>query len=322
MKPFVRVLIGTLPLLLAPSAAAQTYPTRAVRIIVPFVPAGPTDINARMVAQKLTEAWGQSFVVENRGGAGGVLGTELVARAAPDGYTLLGANQGPLTIAPSLNPKLPYDVLRQLTPVILVTNTTSVLTVHPSVPAKSVKDLIALAQARPAKLTYGTPGIGTVSHLTWEMFSHRAGVRLLHVPYKGSAQSTNDFLAGQIDLRSFATPAVLPRMKSGKARVIGINSLKRSPLMPEVPTVDESGLRGFESANWNGIMAPVGTPREIIMKLHDEIQRRVIKSELREQLIKDGYEISGLGPEEFAAFMKQETARWAKVIQTANVKIE
>ena len=322
MKPFVRVLIGTLPLLLAPSAAAQTYPTRAVRIIVPFVPAGPTDINARMVAQKLTEAWGQSFVVENRGGAGDVLGTELVARAAPDGYTLLGANPGPLTIAPSLNPKLPYDVLRQLTPVILVTNTTSVLTVHPSVPAKSVKDLIALAQARPAKLTYGTPGIGTVSHLTWEMFSHRAGVRLLHVPYKGSAQSTNDFLAGLIDLRSFATPAVLPLMKSGKARVIGINSLKRSPLMPEVPTVDESGLRGFESANWNGIMAPVGTPREIIMKLHDEIQRRVIKSELREQLIKDGYEISGLGPEEFAAFMKQETARWAKVIQTANVKIE
>ena len=322
MKPFVRVLIGTLPLLLAPSAAAQTYPTRAVRIIVPFVPAGPTDINARMVAQQLTEAWGQSFVVENRGGAGGVLGTELVARAAPDGYTLLGANPGPLTIAPSLNPKLPYDVLRQLTPVILVTNTTSVLTVHPSVPAKSVKDLIALAQARPAKLTYGTPGIGTVSHLTWEMFSHRAGVRLLHVPYKGSAQSTNDFLAGQIDLRSFATPAVLPLMKSGKARVIGINSLKRSPLMPEVPTVDESGLRGFESANWNGIMAPVGTPREIIMKLHDEIQRRVIKSELREQLIKDGYEISGLSPEEFAAFMKQETARWAKVIQTANVKIE
>ncbi|HTE16693.1 MAG TPA: tripartite tricarboxylate transporter substrate binding protein [Burkholderiales bacterium] len=307
---------------MASAVAAQSYPARAVRILVPFVPAGPTDINARMVAQKLTEAWGQSFVVENRGGAGGVLGTDLVAKAAPDGYTLLGANPGPLTISPSLNPKLPYDPARQLTPVILVTNTTSVLTVHPSVPARSVKELIALAKARPGKLTYGTPGIGTVSHLTWEMFGHRAGVKLLHVPYKGSAQSTNDFLAGQIDLRSFSIPAVLPLMKSGKARVIGINSLKRSPLMPDAPTVDESGLPGFESANWNGIMAPAGTPREIIMKLHDEIQRRVIKSELREQLIKDGYEIAGLGPEEFAAFMKLETEKWAKVIKTADVKID
>lgn len=306
--------------LLAPLAQAQNYPTRPVRIIVPFVPAGPTDINARMVAQKLTEAWGVSFVVENRGGAGGVLGTELVAKAAPDGYTLLGANPGPLTIAPSLYPKLPYEPPRQLAPVILVTNTTSVLTVHPSVPAKSVKELIALAKARPAKLTYGTPGIGTVSHLTWELFSHRAGVRLLHVPYKGSAQSTNDFLAGQIDLRSFATPAVLPLMKSGKARVIGINSLKRSSLMPEVPTVDESGMPGFESANWNGIMAPAGTPRDLVMKLHDEIQRRVIKSELREQLIKDGYEIAGLGPDAFASFMQAETEKWARVIKLANIK--
>jgi tripartite-type tricarboxylate transporter receptor subunit TctC len=299
MKAAGHVALGFGLLATSTLACAQQYPARAVRIIVPFVPAGPTDINARMVAQKLTEAWGQSFVVENRGGAGGVLGTEIVARAAPDGYTLLGANPGPLTIAPSLNPKLPYDPAKQLAPVILVTNTTSVLTVHPSVPAKSVKELIALAKAQPAKLTYGTPGIGTVSHLTWEMFGHRAGVRLLHVPYKGSAQSTNDFLAGQIDLRSFSTPAVLPLMKSGKARVIGINSLKRSPLMPDVPTVDEAGLPGFESANWNGI-----------------------KSELREQLIKDGYEIAGLGPEAFAEFMKTETARWAGVIKTANVKIE
>ena len=293
-----------------------------VRIIVPFVPAGPTDINARMVAQKLTEAWGQSFVVENRGGAGGLLGTELVARAAPDGYTLLGANPGPLTIAPSLYPKMTYDPFRQLAPVILVTNTSSVLTLHPSVPAKSVKELITLAKAQPAKLTYGTPGIGTVSHLTWELFAFRAGVRLLHVPYKGSSQSTNDFLAGQLDLRSFSTPAVLPLIKSGKARAIGVNSLKRSPLMPDVPTVDEAGLPGFESANWNGIMAPAGTPREVIQKLHDEIQLRVVKSGLREQLIKDGYEVAGLGPDEFSLFMKREMEKWARVIKMANVKID
>lgn len=307
---------------LALHAAAQGYPSRPVRIIVPFVPAGPTDINARMVAQKLTEAWGHSFIVENRGGAGGVLGTELVARAAPDGYTLLGANPGPLTIAPSLNPKLPYDTFRHLAPVIIVTNTSSVLGLHPTVPAKTVKELIALAKSRPAKLTYGTPGVGTVSHLTWELFSHRAGVQLLHVPYKGSAQSTTDFLAGQLDLRSFSTPAALPLMKSGKARVIAVNSLKRSPLMLQVPTVDESGLPGFESANWNGIMAPAGTPREIIIKLHDEIQRRVVKSELREQLVRDGYEVSGLGPDDMTAFMQKEVAKWARVIQMANIKTD
>jgi len=307
---------------MVPTVAAQNYPVRPVRIVVPFVPAGPTDINARMVAQKLTEAWGQSFVVENRGGAGGMLGTEIVAKSAPDGYTLLGANPGPLTIAPSLYPKMTYDTFKQLAPVILVTNTTSVLAVHPSVPAASVKELIALAKKQPGKLTYGTPGVGTVGHLTWELFNHMAGTRMLHVPYKGSAQSTNDFLAGQLDLRSFSTPASLPLMKSGKVRVIAINGLKRSPLMPQVPTVDESGLPGFESANWNGIMAPVGTPRDIILKLHDEIQRRVVKSELRELLIKDGYEVTGLGPEEFAVFMKRETEKWAKVIRTTNIKIE
>ncbi len=303
-------------------AGAQAYPARPVRIVVPFVPAGPTDINARMVAQKLAEAWGHAFVVENRGGAGGMLGTEIVTKSAPDGYTLLGANPGPLTIAQSLYPKMGYDTFKHLAPVILVTNTTSVLAVHPSVPAKTVKELIALAKAQPDKLTYGTPGIGTVGHLTWEMFNHMAGTRMLHVPYKGSAQSTNDFLAGQLDLRSFSTPASLPLMKSGKARVIAINGLKRSPLMPEVPTVDESGLPGFESANWNGIMAPAGTPRDIIVKLHDEIQRRVIKSELREQLIKDGYEVAGLGPDEFAAFMKSETAKWARVIKITKVKLD
>lgn len=303
-------------------AHAQSYPNRIIRIIVPFVPGGPTDFNARMVSQKLTEAWGQSVVVDNRPAAGGMLGTELVAKAAPDGYTLLGANPGPLTIAPVLHAKLPYDPARQLAPVILVTNTTSVLAIHPSAPVKTIKELIALARARPGALTYGTPGVGTVGHLTWELFSSMSSIRMTHVPYKGTAQATNDFLAGQIDLRSFSVPVALPLMKSGKARILGINSLKRSPLMPDVPTVDESGLRGFESGNWNGIMAPAGTPREIIMRLHDEIARRVVNSELRDQLVRDGYEVSGLGPEEFAAYLKAETEKWAKVIKLANVKPE
>jgi tripartite-type tricarboxylate transporter receptor subunit TctC len=293
-----------------------------VRIIVPFVAGGPTDINARMVAQKLTEAWGQSVIVDNRPSAGGLLGTELVAKAAGDGYTLLGANPGPLTVAPSLYPKLSYDPQRQLLPVILVTNTTSVLAVHPSIPVKSIKELIGLAKAKPGRLTYGTPGVGTVGHLTWEQFSYHAGVKLMHIPYKGTAQATTDFLGGQLDLRSFSVPLAIPLMKAGKARVLGINSLKRSPLMPEIPTVDEAGLKGFESGNWNGIMAPAGTPREIVTRLYDEITRRIIKSDVRELLIRDGYEVSGLGPEEFGAYLQVETAKWARVIKTANVKLD
>jgi tripartite-type tricarboxylate transporter receptor subunit TctC len=302
------------------AAPAQTYPNRVIRIVVPFVAGGPTDLNARMVAQKLTEAWGQSVIVENRSGAGGALGTEIVAKSAPDGYTLLGANPGPLTVAPGLNPRLPYDPVRQLTPVTLVTNTTSVIAVHPTVPAKTVKELIAVARARPGSLTYGTPGVGTVGHLTWELFNSMARTRMTHVPYKGTAQANNDFLAGQIDLRSLSVPVALPLMKSGKARIVGINGLRRSPLMPDVPTVDESGLKGFESGNWNGIVAPAGTSREIIMRLHEEIMRRVVNSELRDMLERDGYEVTGLAPEAFGAYMKAEAAKWAKVIKIANVQ--
>lgn len=317
-----RLILSVLIAAASVPATAQNYPSRVVRIVVPFVAGGPTDINARMVGQKLTEAWGQSFVVDNRPAAGGMLGTEQVAKAPPDGYTLLAANPGPLTVAPGLHAKLPYDPVRQLTPVILVTNTTSVLAVHPSVPAKTVKELIALAKARPGSLTYGTPGVGTVGHLTWELFCSMSQVKMTHVPYKGTAQATNDFLAGQIDLRTFSVPLALPLLKNGKARILGINGLKRSPLMPEIPTVDESGLNGFESGNWNGIMAPAGTPRELVMRLHDEIQKRVLQSELRDQLVRDGYEIAGLGPEAFAAYMQAETAKWGRVIKAANIKAE
>lgn len=301
---------------------AQSYTNRVIRIIVPFVAGGPTDVNARMVAQKLTDAWSQSVIVDNRPSAGGLLGTELVAKALPDGYTLLGANPGPLTVAPSLNPKLAYDPVRQLTPVILVTNTTSVLAVHPSIPVKSVKELIALARQKPGRLTYGTPGVGTVGHLTWEQFAHQAKVQLMHIPYKGTAQATTDFLGGQLDLRSFSVPFAIPLMKAGKARILGINSLKRSPIISDIPTVDEAGLKGFESGNWSGIMAPAGTPREIIARLYEEITRRIIKSDTRELLIRDGYEVTGLGPDKFAAYMQAETAKWARVIKNANIKIE
>jgi tripartite-type tricarboxylate transporter receptor subunit TctC len=302
--------------------AAQDYPSRPIRIIVPFTAAGPTDNNARLVGQKLTEAWGQPVVIENRPAAGGVPGTELVAKAAPDGYTLLAANPGPLTIAPSLVPSIPYDTLRDFAPVILVTITSSVIALHPAVPIGSVRELIAYAKAYPGKLNYGSPGIGTVGHLTIELFDSMAGIRMTHVPYKGIAPATTDFLAGRLDVLQLSVPTSLPLLKAGKIKAIGVTGKRRSPLLPEVPTVDEAGLSGFEAFNWNGIFAPAGTPREVVAKLHDEITRRALSPEMREQLITQGFEIAGYGPDEYAAFIKAEIAKWANVIKTAGVKAE
>jgi len=315
-------------LLLASSAkafaqgAAQDYPNRPIRIIVPFTAAGPTDNNARLVGQKLTEAWGQPVVIENRPAAGGVPGTELVAKAPPDGYTLLAANPGPLTIAPSLVPNLPYDTLRDFAPVILVTITSSVIALHPSAPIGSVRELIAYAKAHPGKLNYGSPGVGTVGHLTIELFGNMAGIRMTHVPYKGIAPATADFLAGRLDVLQLSVPTSLPLLKAGKIKALGVTGKRRSPLLPDLPTVDEAGLSGFEAFNWNGILAPAGTPREIVAKLHGEIAKRVLNPEMREQLLAQGFEIAGYGPDEYAAFIRAEIAKWANVIRTAGVKAE
>ena len=304
------------------AAVAQTYPMRLIRIVVPFTPGGPQDVNARLIGQKLTEAWGQPVVVENRAAAGGIVATEYVSKAAPDGYTLLMGNPTPLTIAPSLYDKLGYDPLRQFTPVILVTQTASVFVVHPSVPAKTIPELVALAKSRPGHLIYGTSGIGSTGHLTIELFSTLTGIRMTHVPYKGASQAISDMIAGQIDLRMFPIPVTIPLVKERRVRPLGVTSLARFPLLSGVPTIAEQGLPGFESTNWNGILAPTGTPRDIIMKLHDEIARRVLAPEERERLVRDGYEISGIGPEQYAAFLRAETAKWAKVIKAGNVKPE
>jgi tripartite-type tricarboxylate transporter receptor subunit TctC len=306
----------------APAVQAQSYPSRSIRIVVPFTPAGPTDFNARMIAQKLLEAWGQPVIVENRPAAGGVPGTDIVAKANPDGYTLLGANTGPLAIAPGLYSKLPYDALKNFVPVIMTTQTMGVFAVHPNLPAKSIQELIALAKTNPGKYTFGSTGIGTVSHLSFELFVSMAGIKMIHVPYKGTAQATNDFLAGQIDMRTLSTPVALPLMRLAKVRVLSVNGTARSLLMPEIPTVAESGLPGFATNSWNGLMAPAGTPRDIVMKLHAEIRNRMLTGEQREQLIRDGYEISGLGPQEFSAFLKAEIDKWGRIVRIAGVKPE
>ena len=302
--------------------AQAQYPSRPIRIIVPFAAGGPTDFNARLVSQRLNEAWGQPVLVENRPAAGGVPATEFVAKAPPDGYTLLGANPGPLTVAPHMRSNLGYDPMKDLVPIVLVTTTTSAVIVHPLVPARSVKELIALARKNPGKLSFGSPGIGTVGHLTMELFNSMAGLQMVHVPYKGVAPAQVDLLAGHIDVMTMSIPNALDFLKQGRVRVLGVNGLERSPSMPSMPTVAEAGLTGFESRNFNGIMGPAGMAREQVMRINTEVNRRVLSPEGREQLAAVGYDVAGGSPEDFGVFLKREFEKWGRVVRAANVKAE
>lgn len=301
------------------SAQAQNYPTKPVRIIVPFAPAGPTDNQARWAAQQLTVALGQQFLVENRGGAGGVPGTEAVVRSAPDGYTLLAGNPGPLTISPSVRNQMPYDTLRDLAPIVLIARSASCICLHPSLPAKNVKEFVTLAKARPGQINYGSPGVGTVGHLASELFAFQAGVKLNHIPYKGAAQYTVDLIAGNIELaiNQFAISA--PLVKAGKVRCLGATSRERSPLLPEVPTIAEQGIKDFESYNWNGILAPAGTPPAIINRIADIISKQLATPEGRALYSGQGHEASGITTRAYADFIKAETEKWAKVAKAANI---
>jgi tripartite-type tricarboxylate transporter receptor subunit TctC len=304
---------------LALSAQAQNYPTKPVRIIVPFAPAGPTDNQARWAAQQLTVALGQQFVVENRGGAGGVPGTEAVVRSAPDGYTLLAGNPGPLTISPSVRSQMPYDPLRDLTPIVLIARSASCICLHPSLPAKNVKEFVTLAKARPGQINYGSPGVGTVGHLASELFAFQAGVKLNHIPYKGAAQYTVDLIAGNIELaiNQFAISA--PLVKAGKVRCLGATSRERSPLLPEVPTIAEQGIKDFESYNWNGILAPTGTPPAVITRIADIVSKQLATPEGRALYSGQGHEASGITTTAYADFLKSETEKWAKVARAAKI---
>ncbi len=301
-------------------AAAQNYPTKLVRVIVPFVPGGPTDVQGRWAAQQLTGALGQNFIVENRGGAGGVPGTEAVVRAAPDGYTLLAGNPGPLTVSPSVNAKMPYETLRDLAPIFLIARTASCLCIHPSLPAKGVKDFVALAKTQPGKINYGSPGVGTVGHFATELFATQAGIKLNHVPYKGAAQYTVDLLAGHIEIAIIQFAGCAPLLQSNRLRAIGATSEKRSPLLPNLPTVAEQGLTGFVSYNWNGMLAPAKTPREIITRIHDVLAKQLAAPEHRDTFVSQGHEVSGLGPDDYAKFIRDETDKWARVAKAAGIQ--
>jgi tripartite-type tricarboxylate transporter receptor subunit TctC len=304
----------------ATHACAQNYPMKPVRIIVPFVPGGPTDIQARWAAQQLNNAFGQTFIVDNRGGAGGVPGTEAAVKSAPDGYTLLAGNPGPLTIAPSVRAHMPYDTLRDLAPIMLIARSASCLCIHPSLPVRAVKDFVALAKARPGQINYGSPGIGTVGHLATELFATQAGVKLNHVPYKGAAQYTIDLLAGHIELAIIQFAGCAPLLNQGKLRAIGATSLKRTALLPGLSTIAEQGMPGFESYNWNGMLAPAATPKMIIARIHEVLSRQLATPENQQLFISQGHEPGGDMPDEYAAFIRAETAKWAGVAKAANIR--
>ena len=302
-------------------AHAQEYPNRPVRIVVPFAAGGPNDIIARLIAHKLGEALGQQVVVDNRPGAGGNIGTDSVAKAAADGYTLLSAGPGSLIMNPLMG-KVPYDTARDFAPVSVMATAPNVLVVHPSVPAKSVRELIALAREQPGRLNYASGGTGSSAHLAVALFAAMAGIDIAHVPYKGTGPGLNDLLGGQVQLAIFGIPPVLPHIRSGKLRALGVTGKQRSAELADVPTVDEAGVPGYEMNPWYGLLAPAGTPPPILRRLSAEVTRIVRTAEMREKLAAQGAEPGGGTPEETAAMIRADTVLWTRVIREAGIRSE
>ena len=302
-------------------AFAQGYPARPIRLVVASSPGGASDILARMLGQKLSEELGQQVVVDNRGGASGVIGTDIVAKATPDGYTLL-IIQPSLTINPSMMRKLPYDAIRDLAPVSLVVNAAQILTVNPAVPAKNVKDLIALAKAKPGQLMFGSPGVGGSPHLTAELFKLKAGIDMPQVPFKGSGMAFVSLISGEVSAAFSTVLSAMPHVKSGKIRPLAVTTLKRVQVLPDVPTMVESGVPGFETSQWFGILAPAGTPRRIVERLYQALARGSSSAEVKDRLTSQGVDVVNKKPEEFAALIKRETVQWADVIKSAGIKLQ
>jgi tripartite-type tricarboxylate transporter receptor subunit TctC len=303
----------------AQCALAQNYPNRVIRLVVPSSPGGGTDIIGRIMAQKLSEQLGQQVVVENRAGAGTIIGNEAVAKSAPDGYTLL-MGLSTLAINPSMYAKLPYDALRDFAPISQAVSAPNILTVHPSVPAKTVKEFIVLAKAKPGSITFGSAGMGTSPHLSGELLKTLAKIDIVHVPFKGSGQSIISQLAGEIAANFPSVPTALPYIKADRLRGLGVTTRKRTQALPDVPSIAEAGVPGYEATQWFGVLAPAGTPRAIVERLHQEIIRAVRSAEIKERIVGEGMEVVASTPEEFAAYIKSETEKWTKVIKSAGIK--
>jgi tripartite-type tricarboxylate transporter receptor subunit TctC len=291
-------------------------------MVVPFPAGGATDIVGRLIAQKLSESFGQQVIVDNRGGAGGTIGSDVAAKSPPDGYTMLLATSSTHAVAPSLYAKLPYDPVKDFSPVTLAATATILLAVHPSLPARSVKELISLAKRQPNALSFASSGNGGISHLVGEQFKSMAGIEMLHVPYKGDTPALVDLVSGQVHLMFGTAVSFLPYVKAGRLNAVAVTNPKRSPVVPNVPTVSESGLPGFEALQWFGVFVPAGTPKDIVSRLHAEIIKLLKLPDVRERLASLGAEVVGNSPEQFASFQKADSAKWAKVVKQSGAKIE
>ncbi len=310
-------------LMFAAGAAGQSaFPVKPIRFVVPFPAGGPLDIVARAIGQELNKSWGQPVIIDNRPGAGGNIGADAVAKSAPDGHTILMGAVSTHAINPTLYSKLPYDPIRDFAPVTLVTSVPNVLVVHPSVPARTVQDLISIAKARPGQLNFASGSTGSAGHLAGELFKAMAGVDMVHIPYKGAAPAVVDLLAGHVSLMFDNMSSALPNIKSGRVRAIAVTTLKRSPMLPALPTISESGLRGFDISTWFGVFAPAGTAPAIVARLNAEIVRALATPEMRERLAALGAEPVGNKPEEFAAFIREEIPKYAKVIKASGAKAD
>jgi tripartite-type tricarboxylate transporter receptor subunit TctC len=317
-----RIALGAaLTLIATPMLAAESYPERPIRVIV-GVPAGGTpDVMARMVTTGMSKILGQGLVVDNRGGAGGLIGTDTAAKAAPDGYTLLVSSPGPLAILPHMQ-KITYDPLKDFTPIGLIGSNPFLLIVHPSVPAKTLKELLALAKARPGKLNYASAGNGTPNHLAMELFRSMSGVDITHVPYKGAPQAVSDVLAGHMNMMFNSIPPVLAHIKSDRIRALGVGSSKRSPQLPDVPTISEAGVPGYEAITWFGLLAPSKTPKPVLKRISDAFSQVVNSPETRGALEKQGMIPGSANAEEFAALIRRDLQKYAKVVKTSRAKID
>ena len=316
-------LLSTLALTaLAGTASAQDYPARPIRIVITFPAGGPSDVVVRTIGQRITENWGQPIVVDNRGGGGGIVGTEIVAHAAPDGYNLLVGTAGGMSINPALHPKLSYDPLRDFAPVAMLVLNPQILVVHPAFPAASVKELVALAKAKPGQYNYASAGSGTATHLGMELFKATTGINVVHVPYKGGAPATTDLIAGQVQMLFVSIPSVMPHVKAGKLRAIAVGSAKRSRSAPDVPTVAESGYPGFEYANWNALFAPAKTPAAIVARLNGEVVKILKEPDVAQRLVAMGAEPDPGPPDALARYMREDAARWKKLIQATGIRAD
>ncbi|HKA46497.1 MAG TPA: tripartite tricarboxylate transporter substrate binding protein [Burkholderiales bacterium] len=306
----------------ATSATAQTYPAKPVRVIVAFAPGGTTDILGRIYSQRLSAATGQQFVVDNRAGAGGTIGTEAVVRAAPDGYTINFGSTSSLAVSPNLYPKLPYELMRDVAPVIQVATAAFMLAVHPSVPARTMRELIALARARPGQLNYASSGSGSSLHLCGEYLKYLAKIDLVHVPYKGAGAALPDLIAGQVQILFSDMAPFVPYVQTGRLRVLAASTATRSRVYPEYPTIAESGVPGYDLAGWYGVVVPAATPRPIVDRLHAEFGKAMRASDMGERYATLGVEAVESTPEQFAAYMRAELAKWGDIIKRSGTKLE